>query len=189
MGHSIVIQNARLAFASLAQPRVSKDDSGNEKKSYEVSLLLHKKRHAAVIAKINAAIEEICAKEKWPRKGLASECLREADEKISQKTGKPYDGFDSDHVVVSTRRSITPNRNKAPKLVNPDNTVMEPANSRFYSGCYADIQIDLYGVNVKGRRVCASPEMVRFRADGEPLGATEANPEEAFGAALEDDVI
>ena len=153
------IDNARLAFAQLFEPRAFGEEGSDP--AYSCSLIISKKHPA--VKKINEAIEAV-AKEKW--EGKASEFLKSlrGGDRICLHDGdtKPgYDGFEGNFFI--------PARNKArPLVIDRDKSPLTQADGRPYSGCYVNATIDIWAqANKFGKRINATLSGVQFFKDGD----------------------
>lgn len=181
----ITLTNVRLSFPDLFTAVKMADADAEAKAKFGASFLLHKERNKADIAALQKAIAAILAEKKVNAKALKSSCLVEADSKVNSKTNEPYDGYDSDHMVL-TARGI-----RRPGVFDRDGTPLTEQDGKPYAGCYvrASVEVYLYDkVAQHGKRLCATLTAVQFMRDGEAFGASvPASAEDAFGAPLPDD--
>lgn len=63
------------------------------------------------------------------------------------------------------------NNKKRPLVINKDKTPLTDDDNVIYSGCYANVVVDLFGYDTAGNKgVGVSLGGVQFKADGEALG-------------------
>lgn len=169
------VDNVRASFVHVFEAKAF--DTGKPK--FSIVLLLHKKKNAADIKKIDAA-NEFVKKDKWKGKPvkLLSEAYREGSEKAD------LDGYGDDVVF------ITASNEKRPNVVGRDLTPLSMEDGKPYSGCYVNASIRLWAQDNKyGKRVNASLRTVQFFKDGEPFGEKPADVESEFENLGEDDVV
>lgn len=171
----IKLKNVRLSFPALFEAKAFKDG----KPKFSAVLLLDKRKHAADIEAIEAAIEEVI-EEKWPkginRKVMKPSCLHDGDEKPDT------DGYGDGVMYVSASSA---------KRVPVVGTKMEPLteeDGKPYAGCYVNVSIRLWAQdNEYGKRINAQLRAVQFAKDGEPFGEKQADPNKEFTEIDEDD--
>ena len=176
--------NVRLSFPSLFVARLSPGADSNAKPKFGASFLLHKKDNAKDIAALTAAMHKVLQEKGVKPAALKSKCLREATEVVNAETGEPYDGYTSDHLVLSA--------NSVDRIVVCDqrNTPVTEADGLLYAGCYVDACVTIYlydKVAQHGKRLCAQLTHVRFRRDGDAFGAKKKSADDVFGAPVEED--
>jgi hypothetical protein len=180
----VVIQNVRLSFPCLFNPRVSPGAEAGAKPKYSASFLLHKKNNAEAIKALTSAMQKVLEEKGVKPAQLRSKCLREAVEVVSSETGEPYAGYDADHVVLST--------SSVERIIVCDqrNNPVTEEDSLFYAGCYVDAAVNIYlydKVPAHGKRLVAQLTHVRFRRDGEAFGAKKKDAAQVFGAPVEEE--
>ena len=172
----IKLTNVRLSFPSLHEKQAPISPGG--KAAYKASFLLHKTKNAATIKAIQAAIAHL-TKEEFAGKALppTNLCLKEADL-------KEYDGYDSEHMVLSASNSKT-----KPGIVDNElNTIAQGDAADPYPGCYVNATIRLWVQDNKfGKRVNAELRAVQFLKDGESFGAGPVVAENEFDAIPDGD--
>ena len=172
----ILLQNVRLAFPNLWQPRAAQDGG---KAKYGASLILPHD-HPAVKA-IRALLPKV-AKEKWGDKadvilkGLEKQdriCLHDGDVKAQ------YDGF-AGNLFVSA------NSDGRPSVLDRDKTPLAATDGKPYSGCYVNVKVEFWGQEADGERgipnrLNATILAVQFAKHGEPFGGgTRTNVDDEF---------
>lgn len=167
----ILIQNARLAFPQLFEP---KSIDGGEP-SYSAVLIVPPD-HPAV-----KAVRDGCyalAKEKWGAKGEAIFKQLEAQDRLAVHDGATksnYSGFEGNK-FVSARSKVRPSvfdRNKVP---------LQASDGKPYAGCYVNGSIELWAQDHKsyGKRINAQLRGVQFVTDGDAFAAGSAASEDEF---------
>ena len=152
----IILPNVRLSFATIYTAKAVNDGEPR----FSCSFLMDKVKDKGLIAKVQAAIDEI-TKEKFKGKKLPADkvCLRDGDE-------KEFDGY-ANQMFVSAANA------KRPQVITRGKTaVREGEPEAPYSGCYVNGVIRLWAQDNKfGKRINASLEVVQFVKDGEAFGA------------------
>lgn len=175
----VMLRNVRLAFPHLFEPQASQDGG---KAKYNCTMIFAP--DSENVAKINAAIEA-AAEGKWGKKAEAilrtlrkkdRVCLHDGDDKAQ------YDGFEG-MVYVSASTDVRPT------VIDTDKSPLTPADGRPYSGCYANVSLDIWAQdNNYGQRVNAQLRGVQFYKDGEAFGAGRpADVDEFEDVSGEDD--
>jgi hypothetical protein len=177
-GCNLKVVDARASFVTVFRPKAQSE--GGEPK-YSINFLLHKTKDAEVIKDLKAAVLMV-AESKWG-KGKAPKtvvfggdrcCLKEANL-------KDYDGYDSDHLVVSASSP------RPIPVVGRDLTPLAEADGKPYSGCYVNGSVRLWAQDNKfGRRVNAQLRAVQFVRDGEAFGAGTVDASKEFESLAED---
>jgi hypothetical protein len=162
---------ARLAFT---QHLFQKGTVGGEGKPAFSSTVLFPPTHPAV-AQVLAA-EETVAKEKWGAKAGDILTSIRANGKGALKDGNTkaeYQGFPGNK-FVSMRSEVRPT------VVDRDRSPLTEADGRIYSGCYANVQVEIWAMdNQYGKRINAQILGVQFSRDGDSFGggAPAADPD------------
>lgn len=165
----IKLQDVRLAFANLFEPKAMIGASGAEanKKRFGCTLIIPPDHPA--IAQIRARIEA-AAVEKW--KGNASGVLQEIIEKgrccyskspKRNKKGEIYSGFEGMYSIAANRSETQ----GPPDVFDADKTPLGPKVGRPYNGCYVNGYIDIWADDRYGTRINATLVAVQFRRDGD----------------------
>ena len=169
MSNIIKIQDARLAFANLWEPKAMTGATGADanKKRYGCTLIIPPDHPA--IPQIVARIMEADT-EKW--KGNAAGVLQEivqtgrcAYSKLPKrnKKGEIYQGFEGMYSIAANRSETQ----GAPDVFDADKTPLGPKVGRPYNGCYVNGYIDLWADDRFGTRINATLVAVQFRRDGD----------------------
>lgn len=215
---TLTIKNVRLSFAHLFQPQEQENDDGEKRYTYNASCLIPKKlsdgsanpQVKEIVDAMKSAVEAT-----WPgqKKVIPSErrCFRDGepidpdtvDESVAGSgTRVPlYDGY-AGHYYLSTNRGVKAKDSPNPlQLLGPKKTAKDAngkpcfptlteADGMLYSGCYADVIVNIYGYDGKGKnpdRINASLEAVKFRAHGEAFGAKPVDANSLFDEEEDDD--
>lgn len=204
MGIKVRLQNVRLAFAQqLFVP--SSVEEGKDPKYGCDSLLVP--GHTVVKAVVEGSGEN--AKTKWVTSDMKSillevandamkgkgqawldalenskRCYRDGSLRVT-KSGDQYEGYEGIWYVAA--------KNKArPLIVDVNKTPLTQADGKPYSGCYANVLIEVYAItDPKRKGVHASIKGVQFVKDGDAFGGgAPASPDEfdelSDGAAAAD---
>lgn len=139
-GKKIKLPCVRMSFPVLDKPKAYQE---GQDPSYDCAFLLDPKNpaHAAVINEVKAEIER-AIKETWgtkPANMKPIEFMVKGDTKVSNKTGKPYDGYEG-MVVIGAKNK------KRPALKDLDGTDMTPEEvaRKLYGGCYVNAIVSLW---------------------------------------------
>ena len=180
--NTLWIKRARLGFPALLQPKAVQ---GGEPK-YSCNFILDTD---AVEWRELGQIISAMAKEKWGENAPAVinmikadkrlRCYGQGSEKISQKTGKVYDGFD-------TKLYISAANSDKPKLYGTDAKELPPTaslNQMFAGGNYVSGVISFWlQDNQYGRAIRANLDGVQFVETGEHFGASGPDTDGIFQA-------
>lgn len=111
-------------------------------------------------------------------------CLRDGNLRVT-KSGDPYEGYEGVWYVAA--------KNKArPLIVDANKQPLTQADGKPYSGCYANVLIEVYAItDPKRKGVHAAIKGVQFVKDGDAFGGgAPASPDEfdelSQGAQAED---
>jgi len=191
----VKLKDVRLAFASLFEPNVQKNEDGTERKTWKANFLMGKgddgkgdtEQDRKNLGAISKAYKDVMTakfgpdRKKWPKIKADKKCLRDGDE-------ENWDGYEGNMYLSANSklerrpRVITNRKDAAKKWIEAD--LGEKACP--YSGCYVNVIVRIwFQDNEHGRRVNASLEAVQFLRDGEPFGAGSIDVDDAFD---EDDV-
>lgn len=170
-----VIIPCRLSYANIWQPQ---SVNGSEPK-YSVSVIISKS-DAALISKINAAIEEAKKNSlsKWGGKIPENLIMPLKDGDIERPEDEAYAGC-----YFLNANSFLP-----PQIV--DNKVQQITDeSQVYSGCYGRISVTFYGYNSEGNMgIAAGLGNIQKLRDGERL-SLRTTAEEDFDVVEEFDFL
>lgn len=166
---NIKLTNVRLSFPALFKPKAF--EGSEDKKSFQASFIMDKKKHADLIEQIKEAIQSV-ATEKWGKKipKLKGTCLNDGADK------EDVDGYGEKVMYVSCRSA------KRVPVVDVDPSVpLAEEDGKPYGGCYVNASIRIWAQdNQFGKRVNAALRAVQFYKDGEPFGEKPADAEEEF---------
>lgn len=173
METTVKLNNVRLSFPALWQPRVGPD--ANSKPSYQASFILDKKANAADIDKVRAVIASI-VKESFKGKQPPKICLRDGSEKPD------VDGY-GDHVMFISARS-----DKKPEVVARNMEKLIESDNKVYAGCVVNATVRLWAQdNQYGKRINAQLRAIQFVKDGAPFGEGAVDVTKEFTALPDED--
>ena len=188
MAELLMLNNVRLSFPQLVEPRASTLNSEAVKK-YSADFILTpdhpgfaafiKSYQTDAVEKWKEHSQQIMAMIQSDRK---MRCYAQGNEKINSKTFKPYDGYEG---MVC----ITANNANAPQMIKPDgsptgNTMEYQQFARkLYGGCYVNAVIKPWlQENKHGRGIRCDLVAVQFCADGDAFGEGSTDASSLFGA-------
>jgi len=136
------------------------------------------------VAALDAAMLQV-AKEKWGAKGQAIfDGLTKlgkpktievpfVKEPYKNGDGEPYDGFEDSYYISAKSKT-------RPLLIDKDRTPLVAADGRPYSGCYANLQIEIWAQqNNYGKALRAELKALQFVRDGDAFsGGTPASADD-----------
>ncbi len=180
----ITIQT-RIAFAAIweAEAYENNDPTFNLKGIIDPS-------DAATIKKIEDAMDAV-AKEKWKEKAstILDNMTRTGNKAdtffrrgpYKNKDGMPHVGFEN--MFYFSTSSAT-----RPLVIDRNKTILTPADGRPYSGCYCNVQVEIYAQDNKhGRGIRATLKGIQFVKDGEAFsGGPPASPDDFADLAVDD---
>lgn len=161
MGKRMKLNNVRLSYVNVFKARAMEE--GQEPK-YSTQVIIPKDHPQ--INDYKKAILEV-AKDKFPK--LVK------DNKMPAKLKKPLRDGDEERgdepEVYGGMYFFNASNKKRPTVVDRDTTPLSEDDNVIYSGCYANIYVDLFGYDTAGNKgVSASLGGVQFKKDGEALG-------------------
>jgi len=165
----VLLKNVRLSYPSIYKAKVfggsDGGDSSGEPKFSAVALMDPTTKIGKVnIAKLEDAIEHV-KRTTWPKGAPKFSptkiCLKDSEDLEEMKEG--YEGM----------MYVTASNARKPRVLDVDGQdVREGEEGAPYAGCYVDMIVRVWGQDNKyGKRINASLEGVKFRADGEAFGA------------------
>lgn len=174
----VKLRNVRLSFSSLFKPTAS---IANGPEKFRASFLIDPntvdgKNNLKALAEARKAVEAEKFGKPMEYKDPKRCCIANGDDKISDKTGEPYDGYEGMKVVSAT------NGKKFP-IVDADRTPLSAEDGKPYNGCYVNAVITLYGVKDKdkgGNGLFAGIDAIQFLRDGEPFGGGGVSADDVF---------
>lgn len=178
MGTQITIQNVRCAFPQYFVAKATVGDDGKPGTPKYSGLFILPPDHPQ-LKEINKIINAE-AVNKWKEEAPAIMkalriqdriCLHDGDTKTK------YAGFEG-NLFISANSTSRPNVFSRSKVLLQ--SAGDPGAP--YSGCYADVSIDIYPQDHHkwGKRINAGLRGVRFRADGDAFAAGAAASEDEF---------
>lgn len=171
-----ILTNVRLSFPHLATPKAVGKDG---KPRYTASFLLDKAKpeHEALIKGMRAKANELYAAG-VKKEGAKPASHLNALKKGNDEDGAPlYDGYDGMWVLSAARAE----KQGPPKCITGTKVLIprEEIDQILYAGCFVNAKIRLYFMDYDGsKRICASIEVVQFKAKGEPFGNGSASTED-----------
>lgn len=195
------IDNVRLAFANLHEPRAGDPQKPNDKKFSVASLFPDADPEVTALpseaekaegkkpyrVKLSKLIEQ-AAKDKWGAKWAETLKGLKANNRacvVSGATKAEYEGYDGNYFFNASNKT-------RPVLLDEGRNPLTAADGKPYSGCYANVTADLWAQdNQYGKRINASLLGVQFRADGDAFSGSTKGSEDDFeeitdGAQAED---
>lgn len=174
----IKLPKVRLGFPHLKDPSTPKDGDGDPK--FRACFILdpddstHKKVIKSIKKEAKRLIEEAFEGRRVKLKEI--DCFGDGNDKISEKTGEIYDGFEDMFFVQANNR-------RRPKCIlrNKDEIEQADIDKILYPGCYVYATVNLWIQDNKfGKAVRCSLRGVQFYADGEEFGSGTANIDKEF---------
>lgn len=173
----VKLQNVRIAFATLFEPRrVGSDDKSEPR--YSAAFIIDPK--SAAVDELDKAIKAV-AIERWKDKGAAvlkklneegKVCFKRAAR--TNEAGEPYAGFEGKFSLNASNKS-------RPLVIDRDKSPLTAADGKPYSGCYVNASIEVWAQdNNFGRRINATLRGVQFHADGDSFGGGAPASAEEF---------
>lgn len=161
----VTIKNARLAFASVFEPR----EQLNGGMKYEANLLFSDPENIAAVkdAMLKAGTEVWKDKAKQVLNSLESarRCLRDGNNNTN-KDGEIYNGFADQQYVVAKSKN-------RPVVVDQKRNPLVAADGKPYNGCYVNAIVDIYATNKReagGNGVFCELKGLQFVRDGDAFG-------------------
>ena len=187
MGTVITLKNVRASFLTLGEPEYfgGKKEKSTDKARWSATGLVP--YDDPQVKTIDAMIEEV-AKARWEKKyKIILENIL-SDPKASFKVDgrrKDYDGYAGHWALTAHRneekgRPLVFDTDKSP-IYKPDNTLYEGKGGRIYSGCYINLQIELWAQdNANGKAIRATLLGVQRNRDGDAFSGGSAPNADAF---------
>lgn len=172
----LYIEGARLSFPKLFKAEAIKG-MADSKPRFGAAFLIPK-TDTETIAFIQKELDALVAatpKLKGKKVKPADSCFRDGDE----ETLLGYEGM----MYLAANRGLAQGR---PTIVDRDKSQLAEEDGKPYGGCYVDTAVSLY-VPKDWSKLCASLEIVRFRADGERFGAGPASADDLPDLADDED--
>ena len=190
----IYLSNVRLSFPNIAEPRVQKNDNGQERIAYGADLIMPES-HAGYQQFMQVYAAK--AAEKWKEHAQAAmqmihgdrkaRCYGTAADKIDKKTYQPFAGY-AGNAYITVSSKVQPQLfDPAGVLVDANNTMAYKALAmKLYGGCFVNAAIrpwiqmanreKSYGNGIRCDLIG-----IQFAGDGEPFGEARPNVTGMFG--------
>lgn len=177
MGQKIMLSNVRCAFLTLGEP-----EQYQGKGAFRWSATALVPYGSDLKKTIDAALKTV-AEERWEKKAAVYlEAILPDPKGCAWQDGKrkpDYDGF-AGHFALSTYRyqdkgrPLVMDRDKSP-IYKPDNTLYEGKGGVIYSGCYVNMQVELWAQdNTTGKGLRATLLGIQKVRDGDAFGGGSA---------------
>lgn len=178
----IRLNNVRIVYPSLFEPRSWKSDDGIESApKFETTFILDKQGNIKEINAINNRTNEILIPHKTNREKLALKGYKHLALRDPQVLTKPLDAYENSLIIKATSNATI-----APMLFEKDAKTRVTDKNRFYSGCYVNAVISLRVTTKHDMYVGANLHAVQFLAEGEQIGGVVFNPEGMFAPVVEE---
>ena len=181
----VILKNVRLGYADLWEAKASV--KGSDPKVGAHFLLDPKTKDGKANIKAMEAAIAYVTEETWkgkqPRIKDDRLCLVEGDNCVSQTSGEVYNGYAGMMVVKSSSKA-----NKRIDIRDRKKNPVTEADNVVYPGCYVDGVVRVYTITDQdkgGNGIFASVGLIRFRADGDPIGGAGIDTDAAL-AELDD---
>lgn len=189
MGKRIELTMVRVAFVE--QVFETKRVEGSTKDLYSVTGLFpasHPAYKLVEAAAVEVAVEEWGAdalKGKDGKPSIIDIAKKKEDGKnwvLKDGSLKEYDGYPGNFYVSTNSKT-------RPTALNRDGTPITAADGVLYSGCYADVIVEVYAYShpVGGRGVTSEFKAIRFRKDGDAFAGGPPVTADQFSKVAEDD--
>ncbi len=192
-GRSVQLKNVRLSFTDRIKTK-KKTSADSEKETHGCNIIIEKDKpefeanHKAMIDALKVAGLKAFKNEN-AHKEIAEDspkrvCYRKG-ERFKNKEGKVYTGYEGNFGLTASgpgggdRRPKLLDRSKrrlVTQLSQEDIANRKPSfpedqiEDIFYSGCYADVVVSLYGTEKGSRGIFATIEAIRSRQVGDRMG-------------------
>lgn len=183
-GNVITFRDCRGSFLTLGEPERYQNKPTNEPRWSATALLPY---DSPQIKQLDSLIQRVGAakfEKKWPKvwEGINS------DRKMSFKAdGKfsDYAGYEGHFALTAHRKMkegppVVIDTDKSP-IYKPNRELYEGKAGRLYSGCYIDIQMEVWAqMNEHGNAIRATLMVVQRRRDGDAFAGGSAPDVDAF---------
>lgn len=187
MGTVITLKNVRGSFLTLGEPEYfgGKKEKPTDKRRWSATGLVP---YASPDVKLLDDMIVEVAKAKWEKKyekileGILTD--PKACFKVDGKR-KDYDGYAGHWAITAHRnedkgRPLVFDTDKSP-IYKPDNAMYEGKGGRIYSGCYVNLQIELWAQdNSNGKAIRATLLGIQRNRDGDAFSGGSAPDADAF---------
>lgn len=192
MGTTITLKGVRASFLTLGEPEYfgGKKTKDTDKPRWSATGLVA--YDDPQIKVIDAMIEEV-AKAKWEKKYATILENIKADPKACFKTDgkrKDYAGYEGMWAMTAHRneekgRPLVLDTDKSP-IYMADGTLYQGKGGRIYSGCYVNLQIELWAQdNSNGKAIRATLLGIQRFKDGDAFSGGSAPDADAFDEITE----
>jgi Protein of unknown function (DUF2815) len=181
---TILLCNVRLSYFYGFAPYEGVDDAGKKTENYCVHGIMGPKHPD--IPKLVALMKQ-CARNAWGDKGEQTYAELKAQNRLAIHDGTVYkpgqDGYEGNFYVSA-------NSKMRPTIVDGDRTPLVAKDGRPYSGCYANLMVNIWAQSGGkfGKRINAQMMGVQFVGNGDAFGGGRvATPEEFPNVATDAD--
>jgi len=187
MGMKLMLSNVRCSFLVLGEPE---QYQGKGPHRWSATALVP--YESPLKKQIDTALAEV-AKEKWEKKHQTILEAVLADPKGScwlDGKRKDYDGYAGHYALSAHRyqdkgRPLVIDRDRSP-IYKPDNTLYEGKGGVIYSGCYVNMQVELWAQeNTNGKGLRATLLGIQKVRDGDAFGGGASPNADDFGEVTE----
>ena len=183
-GNNIWIKRGRLSFPDIVKPKTRKHDDGSTSQVYGANILMEPSQEE--VAEIKQLAAQV-AQQKWPDKHEAVmamitgekklRCYGPGEEKVSQSTFKPYDGYEGAFFITGVNAAI-------PQLIGTDGQPLPPTanlNQLFNGGNYVSAIYNMWAQdNTHGKAIRAKLVALQFLEKGESFGSEDVDAVSVF---------
>lgn len=185
----IFLSNVRISFPNIAAPQQKKTGEP----TYNAEFLLTQDHPG--FQKFMVRVGQV-AVEKWGENAgnvltvinqdRRFRCYGRGEEKVNQKTFKPYDGYPG-------MCYITAGNKRQPQIIKPDGSAVDPANTmeaqqiarKIYGGCMVNVAVKPWPQNNEhGRAVRCELVAIQFSGDNTPFGEGTPDVSGMFGGTV-----
>jgi hypothetical protein len=185
MGTEVMLSAVRCSFLTLGEPEYfgGQKQKASDKRRWSATGLVP--TGSALHKKLDMLIEQVAA-ERWEKKAASVLANIRSDPKAScfvDGNRKDYEGY-KDHWALTAHRNEDKGRplvydsDKSP-IYKPDNEIYEGKGGRIYSGCYVNLNIEIWAQdNANGKAIRATLLGIQRVKDGDAFsGGTAPNPD------------
>lgn len=192
MGTIITLKNCRASFLTLSEPEYfggSKQKPTDKRRWSATGLLPYKDPQMATV---DALVQEV-GKANWEKKWATIwENISTTPNLFFKMDGKrkDYAGYEGHFALTAHRneekgRPVVLDTDKSP-IYKPDGNLYEGKGGRIYSGCYVNLQIELWAQdNPSGKAIRATLLAIQRFKDGDAFAGGSAADVDAFDEVVE----
>lgn len=192
MGTVITLKKCRGSFLTLGEPEYfggSKQKPTDKRRWSATGLLPYDDPQ---LKALDAIIEEV-AKAKWEKKWASiMENVKTTPNLFFKMDGKrkDYQGYEGHFALTAHRneekgRPLVLDTDKSP-IYKPDNNLYEGKGGRVYSGCYINLQLEVWAQdNQQGKAIRATLLGLQRHSDGDAFAGGSAADADAFDEIAE----